>query len=108
MPSEYQAMWLFAMFDLPMVSPEDRREYTRFRTALLHEGFTMLQFSVYARYFDSEEAAKAQRKFLRSILPPGGEVRLLAVTEHQFGKMEVFREKKRGKTESTPEQLMFL
>ena len=63
MPSEYQAMWLFAMFDLPVVSPEDRREYTRFRTALLNEGFTMLQFSVYARYIDSEEAAKAQPIF---------------------------------------------
>jgi CRISPR-associated protein Cas2 len=107
MPSEFQAMWLFAMFDLPVKEPEDRREYTRFRTALLHQGFSMLQYSVYARYYASEEATAAQRKFLRGILPPGGEVRLLAVTEHQFGKMEVYREKSRDNAEAPPEQLMF-
>jgi CRISPR-associated protein Cas2 len=101
-------MWLFAMFDLPVKEAEDRCEYTRFRTALLTEGFTMLQYSVYARYYASEEAAAAQRKFIHGILPPGGEVRLLAVTEHQFGKMDVYREKARGQAESAPEQLLFL
>lgn len=108
MPSEFQAMWLLAMFDLPVVKPEDRREYTRFRTALLHEGFTMLQYSVYARYYASEEAAQAQRTFIRGVLPPGGEVRLLGVTERQFEKMEVYREKSRSKTEGPPEQMVFL
>ncbi|HHT9133449.1 MAG TPA: CRISPR-associated endonuclease Cas2, partial [Candidatus Avalokitesvara rifleensis] len=48
--SEYRAMWLFAMFDLPVDTKKARREYTRFRKALLTEGFTMLQYSVYARY----------------------------------------------------------
>ena len=33
--SEYRAMWLFAMFDLPAVEPEERREYARFRKELL-------------------------------------------------------------------------
>src|SRR5690606_25570553 len=47
--SEYEGMWLFAMFDLPVVTKTDRRNYARFRKKLLEEGFMMLQFSVYAR-----------------------------------------------------------
>ncbi|MGH9455773.1 MAG: CRISPR-associated endonuclease Cas2, partial [Terriglobia bacterium] len=43
--SGYRAMWLFAMFDLPVDEKELRREYTQFRKGLLREGFTMLQYS---------------------------------------------------------------
>ena len=106
-PPEFKGMWLFAMFDLPVTDPEERREYTRFRTSLLQDGFTMMQYSVYARYCASEEVSQRYRKDVRANLPPGGEVRLLAVTDHQFGKMEVFHGKRSGKVESPPEQLMF-
>lgn len=104
--SEYKGMWLFAMFDLPMKTDVERRDYTRFRTALLREGFDMLQFSVYARYFASEEASKANRKRIRAVMPPGGQVRLLAVTDKQFGKMDVFLGKKRQPAEDPPPQMM--
>lgn len=104
--SGYRSMWLFAMFDLPVNSPKARHEYSRFRHALLKQGFTMLQFSVYARFCSSEEKAEAFRNRIRPQLPPSGQVRLLAVTDRQFGKMEVFSGKKRGKTEKAPEQLL--
>ncbi|MBI3129498.1 MAG: CRISPR-associated endonuclease Cas2 [Candidatus Tectomicrobia bacterium] len=94
------------MFDLPVDSKEARREYVRFRNALLGEGFTMLQFSVYARYCASEEAAAAYRRRVRGALPPGGQVRILGVTDRQFGKMEVFQGKKRKGAEEPPPQLM--
>lgn len=106
--SEYEGMWLFAMFDLPVTTATDRRNYARFRKKLLEEGFIMLQFSVYARYFPSEEASKAHRRRIRSALPPGGHVRLLHVTDHQFGKMEVFLSRKREKPEHPPDQLALL
>jgi CRISPR-associated protein Cas2 len=95
------------MFDLPVDTPKAQRDYTRFRTALLNQGFSMLQYSVYACYFASEEASTAQRKALRGMLPPDSEVRVLAVTDKQFGKMGVYRGKSRAETESAPEQLMF-
>ena len=47
--SEYSALWLYTMFDLPVDTQRARREYARFRKALIAEGFLMLQFSVYAR-----------------------------------------------------------
>jgi len=98
-------MWLVAMFDLPVYDGEARKHYTQFRNALLREGFSMLQFSVYARYCPSEEASEAYRRRVREVLPPEGEVRLVAITDKQFGKMEVFLGKKRGKPEDVPAQL---
>jgi len=67
----------------------------------------MLQFSVYARFFRSKERADVFSKRIRKMLPADGEVRLLAVTDHQFGKMEVYYGKKRGSTEKPPDQLSF-
>ncbi len=66
----------------------------------------MLQYSVYARYCPSEEASTAHRNHVHAVLPPDGQVRLLSVTDAQFGKMEVFFGKKREKVEDAPLQLM--
>jgi len=104
--SGYQGMWLFAMFDLPVETPLNRRDYTRFRKVLLKDGFIFLQYSVYARYITGEEAAQAHRSLIRRYLPPLGQVRLLAVTDHQFGKMEVFQAKKPKPAEDAPQQFM--
>ncbi|MEP3478436.1 MAG: CRISPR-associated endonuclease Cas2 [Fuerstiella sp.] len=103
--SGYLEMWLFAMFDLPVKTKEEKRAYTRFRTLLLKEGFSKMQFSIYARFCGSEEVAETHRERLRRVLPKDGHIRLLAVTDRQFGKMEVFYGRKRGKTESKPDQL---
>ena len=99
-------MWLFAMFDLPVDKKESRREYTRFRKALLKQGFTMLQYSVYAHYVRSEEAEEVYRGRVKAALPSHGQVRLISVTDRQFEKMAVFVGKKREKVEDPPLQLM--
>ncbi len=99
-------MWLFALFDLPTVSKEERKRYTQFRKVLLRDGFLMMQYSVYARYCASEEVCDTHRKRIRKAIPPAGQVRLLAVTDRQFGKMDVFHGKKRTPTEEPPDQMM--
>ena len=104
--SEYNTVWLFAMFDLPVKTKQARRDYTRFRKILLREGFSRLQYSVYARFFSSEESSEAHRRRIHQELPPDGQVRLLAVTDRQFGKMEVFHGKKAKEPEKPPKQLL--
>ena len=94
------------MFDLPMETTENRRDYTRFRKALIKDGFMMLQLSVYARFIPSEEAAEAHRKKVKACIPPQGQVRLLAITDHQFAKMEVFYGRKPRDPEEIPEQIL--
>lgn len=104
--SAYRCMWLIAMYDLPIETMDNRRDYTRFRKALLKDGFMMLQFSVYARFIPSEEAAEAHRRTIKSCIPPLGQVRLLAITDIQFAKMEVFYGKKPRSPEDIPEQIL--
>lgn len=104
--SAFRPMWLMAMFDLPVEEKEDRRNYARFRKALLKDGFMMLQYSVYARYLPSEEAAEAHRRTVRTAVPPLGQVRIIAVTDHQFGKMEVFYGRKPREPEQPQNQML--
>lgn len=104
--SGYRGMWLFAMFDLPVTTEAARRRYVRFRNDLLKEGFSMMQYSVYARYCGSEELGDALFLRIRAKLPTEGHVRFLMVTDRQFGKMRVFHGKKAARPENAPEQLL--
>jgi CRISPR-associated protein Cas2 len=103
--SGYKAMWLFAMFDLPVDKPELRREYTQFRAALLRQGFSMLQYSVYAHYVASEDTEEALRRKVHAALPSHGQIRLISVTDRQFEKMEVYVGKKRKPVDDPPMQM---
>lgn len=100
----YRIMWMFAMFDLPVNTKENRKQYAQFRKTLLKLGFTMLQYSVYAKHMQSEDAAKNLGHIIGLAVPPQGQVRLLAVTDRQFGKMDVYFGKKRHAVEEEPEQ----
>lgn len=66
-----------------------RREYAQFRKALLRKGFTMLQYSVYARYVPSKDVEEALRRHVHAALPSHGQVRLISVTDRQPEKMEL-------------------
>jgi len=93
------------MFDLPTDTKQDRRSYAKFRKALLQDGFLMMQFSVYARHCASEENSYVHSGRVRDSLPPQGEVRIITITDKQFGRMQVFYGKKRKKTERPPQQI---
>lgn len=83
-------MRIIVFFDLPVVIPRERREYTRFRKFLLQDGYTMLQFSVYTRICNGEDAVQKHMQRLRKNLPPvNGAIRALKVTEKQFENMEI-------------------
>ncbi len=94
------------MFDLPVTTRKARKRYTEFRKLLLREGFTMLQFSVYARYCASEEMAGAFRSRIRRHCHRKGMCRVLAVTDRQFGKMESYIGEKWIELEEPPSQLV--
>lgn len=94
------------MLDLPVVSTEEKRQYTRFRKYLLREGFLQLQFSVYAKFCASRENAQKYFNHLKAAVPPGGKVRLLMITDKQFGEMVSLYGKKIEEVEKKPEQLL--
>ena len=104
----YRSMWVITLFDLPTETAKDRRAYTQFRKALLKNGFVMLQYSIYARHCASNEHAVVHVKRVRCALPSKGEVRILRITDKQFGRMEVFAGTKRTPPESGPMQYELL
>ncbi len=101
----YRNVWVITMFDLPTDTKRARRAYATFRKGLLKNGFTMLQYSVYARHCASEENADVHSERIKRMLPDEGEVRLLAITDKQFARMRVFWGKTLKPTEPPPRQL---
>lgn len=93
------------MFDLPTDTPKARRAYTRFRTDLLKDGFTMMQYSVYIRHCASIENAKVHAARIGRLVPSAGEVRLLTITDKQFGRIETYVGKTREAPPTPPAQL---
>ncbi len=103
----YRAVWTIVLFDLPVRTRRERAQATGFRKHLLKCGFWRVQLSVYARPCASEENAAAQVHRVRAGLPPGGQVRIMRVTDRQYERMLVFQEKRRNRPERMPEQLTF-
>jgi len=101
----FRSVWIVSMFDLPTDTKAARKHYTRFRNMLLKDGFGMMQYSVYIRHCASEENAAVHFERVKKALPPDGEVRLIQITDKQFGRMEVFYGKRRKKTEQGPAQI---
>jgi len=106
MISDIKSMWLMVMFDLPTVTRDEKREYSRFRKYLLHEGFSQLQFSVYAKFCASRENAGKYYRHIKNAVPPHGYVRMLMVTDKQFGEMVSLCGKSVREIEKKPEQLL--
>ncbi|MGR3742440.1 CRISPR-associated endonuclease Cas2 [Companilactobacillus sp. DQM5] len=82
-------MRILCMFDLPMDTSEEKRRYGIFRKALIKNGFTMLQYSVYCRAIPNRSAGKKYESSIKKFLPAGGEVRLVSVSEKQFDDMKL-------------------
>ena len=82
--SGYQVMWVFALFDLPVVTVKERKLATTFRNHLLDLGFEMVQYSVYARHCFSKEVIKALIPKIQKKTPHNGNVKILYITDKQF------------------------
>ena len=80
-------MRVIVFFDLPTLSPEDRRAYTRFRKLLVQDGYVMMQESVYCKLMISPSVEKSINNLLQKNKPPKGLIQTLMVTEKQFVKM---------------------
>ncbi len=81
-------MRVVLFFDLPNETSAEKREYQRFRKALLRMGFVMMQESVYTKIVLNQTAAEATRENVRKIKTSGGLIQMLLVTERQFERME--------------------
>ena len=70
--SRYRKMVLFAMFDMPTDTAEERKAYRKFRKFLLSEGFIMHQYSVYSKLLLNNTANTAMIGRLKGNNPKKG------------------------------------
>lgn len=101
-------MRMFVFFDLPTLTKEDRRNYRRFRKALIKNGFIMLQESVYCRMMTSPSMENSCKKMIYDNKPEQGIVQTLNITEKQFLKMDYVVGEFRSDVIDSEERLLVL
>ena len=82
-------MRMLVFFDLPVTTVNERKIATQFRKFLLKDGYHMVQYSVYARVCNGNDAVKKHEMRLNINLPKEGSVRFLVITEKQYESMRV-------------------
>jgi CRISPR-associated protein Cas2 len=85
-----QFMRVIVLFDLPVTSKKARRNYTRFRSFLLRDGYDMLQFSVYSRLCNGLDNVDKHLIRMERELPPEGSIRTIVLTDKQFSRMRLW------------------
>lgn len=81
-------MRVIVFFDLPVITAEQRRVYTRFRKFLIKNGFMMMQESVYCKLALNPTVAESIRDNVKKNKPEAGIVQMMTITEKQFENIE--------------------
>lgn len=82
-------MRILVFFDLPVTTKRQRSEAAKFRKFLLQDGYHMLQFSVYARTCNGNDAVEKHKARLKRCIPDNGSIRVLVITEKQYETIEI-------------------
>lgn len=101
-------MRILVFFDLPVITSENRKAYSKFRKHLLKSGFMMLQESVYCKLALNGTVANAIIDNIHKNKPEQGLVQLLMVTEKQYAKMDIIVGDVKSEVLDTDERLVVL
>lgn len=81
-------MRIIVMFDLPVETKNDKRNYRIFRRYLVKSGFIMMQESIYCKLVLNSTAGKTIQNGVKMHKPPKGLVQMMCITEKQFSSIE--------------------
>ncbi len=101
-------MRIIIMFDLPVGTAAERREYSRFRKFLIKNGFLMMQESVYCKLVQNSSMGDAVVENVQKNKPETGLVQLLKVTEKQYSKMIYIVGESKSDVLDTDERIVIL
>ncbi len=102
--SAYRLMWILVMFDLPVNTDDSRKAANDFRHDLLDFGFERCQYSVYLRFCEGREQATTWTRRVRDVLPPGGRVYCLYITDKQYERIVRFERRVQLEPQKNPDQ----
>ncbi len=105
---KFKMGWLLVTFDLPVGTKEERKRATDFREFLKDDGYSMVQWSVYARACVTFARQETHLSRLKGNLPPEGSVRAIFVTRAQWERSFVLHgaPAKEQPPEELPEQIL--
>lgn len=101
-------MRVMVLFDLPVLTSAQRREYVRFRKFLLKSGFVMQQESVYSKLALNTTVAQRIAENVRKNKPVEGLVQMLTITEKQYSRMELLVGEVKSEIIQSDERLVIL
>lgn len=101
-------MRVVVLFDLPITTDRNKKEYRQFRKYLIKSGYLMLQESVYCKLVQNDTAADTLIDNLRKNKPPEGLVQVIKLTEKQFSRMEYIIGESKSEVLNTDERLVIL
>ena len=104
----YRYMRVLVMFDLPVLTSQQRKSYTQFRKHLIKSGFLMLQESIYCKLVQNTTAAEAVIEGIKKKKPSEGLIQLLKITERQYSKMEYVIGDKNSSVIDTDERVVII
>lgn len=84
------SVWLLVMFDLPVLTKEQRRSATQYRKLLLRLGFDAAQLSVYCKYLINASSSIPVLSRVKASVPFEGSVRVLTLTDGQWSHQDRF------------------
>lgn len=100
-------MWCLVMFDLPVKTKQQQRNANGFRNFLLDSGYWRVQYSCYVKHTPTGGVDVAAVRKVKLNLPPGGQVRMLFITNRQWSSGLRFSNGAEHPQDPAPEQLMF-
>ncbi len=87
----YSYMRIILFYDLPFDNKDDTKNYTKFRSNILKLGYIQIQYSIYARVVQNKQMVQQHVKKVEKVLPPGGSIRIIVLTEKQYNEMIILR-----------------
>lgn len=104
----FRYMRVIVMFDLPVGTSAERREYSVFRKYLIKSGFCMMQESIYCKMIVNSTMADTIVNNIRKNKPKYGLVQVLKITEKQFASMEFIVGQSKMDVLDTTERIVIL
>lgn len=104
----YRYMRILVMFDLPVGTEAERKDYRMFQKYLIKSGFLMLQESIYCKIAQNSIVADTIINNLRKSKPNKGVVQVLKITEKQYSKMEYIVGESKSDVLDSDERLIVL
>lgn len=104
----FRFMRIMVLFDLPVTTATDLRNYNEFRKYLLKNGYIMLQESIYTMVAINQSSALVAIQSLKSNSPEKGLIFAFSMTEKQFSDMVIITGNKQSTVLETCERIVLL